>query len=255
MKNTILAILVVALVFGSSANAADFRSGLYIGAHGLVLSDGEVNDTSSTDYGYSESKSGNSMDLNGGVEVGARAGYNGFVPINLPTLDRRATLLFGLELNGSYGGPDGATRKTITGTDSYEDGDKVDFTSTQGKSLEMTWNAEIRARAGFAYKSMAVYAFGGPVIAGVKEGSSYKTVYSDGNMYSNQDELDHFAFGYTVGGGFEWQVAKHVSVLAEVAYRDLSVEESKYSYNDSLGGGDESRLNDTSISVGMNFRF
>lgn len=255
-NKTILAAAIATIIASAStAHAAEFKSGAYLGAHGSVLSDGESGFSSSTDYGYSESKMEDSMDLNGDVEVGLHAGYNWLMPVIFPMADRGVTLLLGLELNGSYGGPDGSKVKVATGTDTYEDGDEVDFTSTHGESREMTWNTEFRLRAGVVYKSVALYAFGGPVIAGIEEGSSYETVYSDGDVYGNKSSTDQFAFGYVVGGGVEWQVTNCLSVLAEVAYRDLTVNESKYSYNGSLGSKEQSDMRDTSVSVGMNFRF
>lgn len=83
-------------------------------------------------------------------------------------------------------------------------------------SRELDFNASLRARVGLAAKRTLFYATGGGAYG--KINSTFAT--SNGaNSFTGRGSSD--AFGYTVGGGVETKLTKHISFGLEYLYNDL----------------------------------
>ena len=75
------------------------------------------------------------------------------------------------------------------------------------------WEAHIRARAGWAFDDLTVFAAGGLAIAGVEFG--YQSIY-DGSYDWDSKTL----VGWTAGAGLDYAATDHISVRFEYLYDD-----------------------------------
>ncbi len=89
-------------------------------------------------------------------------------------------------------------------------------TLTAERTVESSWMASARLRAGVALHSVLLYATGGGAFTDV-------TVHADdsftGNLHVSSSSADITA-GWTVGGGVEWAITKAVSVGLEYRHSD-----------------------------------
>lgn len=84
-------------------------------------------------------------------------------------------------------------------------------------SRELDFNASLRARVGVAARKTLFYATGGGAYGKVR--STFST--SNGaNSFTGRGNSD--TWGYTVGGGIETKVTKHISVGLEYLYTQLN---------------------------------
>ena len=190
---------------------ADDWSGFYAGVVG-----GYGFGTTSTDIG------GNTTDIdqNGGI-AGVTAGYNAQVD----------SMVFGVESDLLWSDQSGNT--TCTG-------------GTEGCYADFNWTGSLRARAGYSFDPVLVYATGGLAAAGVNVNVDPATAGTSG---AHSDTY----LGWTVGGGIEAKVSEALSAKAEYTYADYGTITSPAN---SIGAG-ENDISVTSHAVkfGLNYHF
>lgn len=266
-KNSISAILVVALVFGSSANAADnFEStpatydsysvveqspfaGLYVG---LEFGSGIDGGFKSEDWnaqgdgwnGFREKR-----DLNPHFTGGGHIGYNW-----VPEFGNEKFLL-GAQIAAVIGGLRGASHDsweniyfTEKGGKEDEDFGLVKASSRVKESTEVNWGGDATIKFGFMpTRNLLLYGKGGFALAHVSTGyrSHYTSEFTsdidghvevDLNEYRNSD--DGFAAGFVVGGGIEYFpgfLPEGISIGAGITYRELTLMTSSHSEEGSDG--------------------
>jgi outer membrane immunogenic protein len=230
MRNTTLFLAAVAAVATTPAVAQDTTEkqfdGIYVG--GTVGFDAQANDR----------KSGIQFDRNldgrFGDTVSTATGANAFAPSaaqpgagfcnGRATSSGKLTGCTNDKDNISYSGRVGFDKQyghVVVGAigefGKSEVRDSVSSFSTTPASYVMTrtvdYNANLRARAGYAFNTTLFYLSGGGAYA--KINSSFQTS-NTANAFAGRGKDD--AWGYVAGGGIEQKLSKHVSVGLEYLY-------------------------------------
>lgn len=176
------------LAFAGSASAADpivddpayDWSGFYIGA--------------TAGYGWGEARTTDSngissgdFDIDGFIG-GATAGGNW----------QTGNLVFGVEGDISFSDISGSV---------------IGDCGVDGCSTDIDWLGTLRARGGFAFDNLLIFAAGGLAVGDVN--ATCCTALAPDN--ENSETL----YGWTIGGGLEWAVTEAISVKAEYLFVDL----------------------------------
>ncbi len=246
-KKIVLATAITTIVTsGSVANAAEFKSSLYLGLSGDVYQDATQKHQSTNDFGDGyKSIYKDNADEDTDFTIGAHIGYD-----KLFVLGGRKFVI-GAELGGSANGPEGSTTENWSGTyyeTSYDKGDyydadeEVDYTTESTTKNEVDWSGEFRIKLGYLpLPNLMVYAFGGPVIAHATETVKTHSIDThidsfDGSEFveetNDTERTGQFGFGYLVGAGIDWMAWENVSVRAEAFYSDISFDSDSYSEGD-----------------------
>lgn len=205
MKNTAVAIAVIAAVTGTPAFAADMAlkaplapapplyvwSGFYLGLEG----GGGVGSTTHTNALFPAATSGADQNLRGGL-LGGTYGYNW----------QFGHVVAGLEGDLSWSGISD-TFTSANGLPTFCPAATPCFTSLQ-------WLGTDRARLGYAQDRFLIYATGG-----VAYGSVNATILNAGIF--NIDSETHTRVGYAVGGGIEAMITPNWSAKLEYLYVDF----------------------------------
>jgi outer membrane immunogenic protein len=228
---------VVALLRAGTSTAADMPrrvpvepapvafswNGFYVGGHtGVAV--GRTTTSNNAPYGGFDAGVPLSFDLNpvmifGGGQLGYNWQYGAYV--------------FGLESDIGYLG----LRETIRPAPD-------DFVS-----LHYGWYATMTGRLGFASNSVLTYVKGGAAVASITNQA--------GNMVGGVIDPDGFAdtkktrWGWTVGAGFEYAVARNWSVKTEYLFMDFG----KHTTANLDGDTFTNRNQVHTWKVGVNYRF
>jgi outer membrane immunogenic protein len=100
--------------------------------------------------------------------------------------------------------------------------------STVQAKARLQYFGTIRARIGYAFDRVMVYATGGVAFGGIK-----CTLAGTAGAFSGTSSATKFQAGYAVGGGVEFRLSPAWSVKAEYLFADLG----KKTYRVNLGGG------------------
>ncbi len=138
-------------------------------------------------YAFADTNFGSDLD---GVVGGIHAGYNH--QIN--------NWVFGVEADIEASGADAST--TVPGVASFQ--------------ADVEWLGSVRARVGYAFDRVLVYATGGVAFGGV---DARFTDLSVAPAVSASDSNTHV--GWTVGAGIEYAITQNVTARAEYRYTDL----------------------------------
>jgi outer membrane immunogenic protein len=108
----------------------------------------------------------------------------------------------------------------------------------------LDWAGSIRARAGFAFDRMLIYATGGWAFGGVSGGFGNRFDFFDDN---GDDTID----GWTLGAGVEWAITNNLTTRLE--YRFTSFDRDHDVFNN-VNIGDDS-FDFHTIRAGLSFKF
>jgi outer membrane immunogenic protein len=134
-----------------------------------------------------------------GVLGGIRAGYNF-------QFDK---IVLGLEADFSFSGLKG----TATGTAVYPCCAPTDFTIVQ--TVTTSWLATARARLGYSFGALLVYATGGLAMTNI----DYQSVLNDTFAKATENGgLTQTLTGYTFGGGLAYQLSAQLAIMADYLY-------------------------------------
>jgi outer membrane immunogenic protein len=247
-----------------SASADPTWTGLYIGGHvGRAWADfeGETSFTAETfpipdvATGVVTSNSFEGPDLDDDrFLAGAQAGMN---------LQVRRVVL-GVEGDFSWLGLEDSTDYEIPAAELTGAGlgaivETVDgFVSEQEREIE--WLATFRGRFGIASRRVLVYATGGIAVAETSSETEFSALVGD-TVVSVSDEDSDRRLGWTVGGGVEAGLTRHVSAKLEYLYTDLGTEDQDVGtyidipdvFHQSVSSEDELILQ--LLRFGLNYRF
>jgi outer membrane immunogenic protein len=204
-------------------------SGFYFGANGgFGFASGNATATATTLFGGATAIS--SGTFNGGV-VGGQIGFN--YQIN--------SLVLGVEVDGDWSGQS-RTNTTLA---------CFGF-CTVSETVGINWFATARARVGYAFDRVLVYATGG----GAAINASDSVNASAFGLTVNIASISSTAFGYVVGGGVEAAIMPNLSARAE--YLFMSSSNFSGSTTIPVVGGtitERATLYDNIVRVGLNYRF
>ncbi len=200
---------VIVLLAGNIAQAQNFN-GFYVGAN-LGGSLGRANAAttavpSGSDYllptDPADIAAAGAMRLNGNNFTGGiQAGYN----------FQKGSFLVGLESEFGYM----ALNKTHSNTATYTC--CAPFTFTIDQSVETSWHAGLRPRAGFVWGRTLLYGTGGFAITDL----NYRAMFTDNDGFALETGgVKKTAVGWSAGGGAEFRVADHVLLRGEYLYED-----------------------------------
>jgi outer membrane immunogenic protein len=147
-----------------------------------------------------------------GVFGGAHFGYN---------LQYSPNWLVGLEGDWSWGRSKASVAATGTGIDSSGDG----FTFRQNSEITLTWQATLRARAGYVIDRSLWYVTGGVAFARVKWSDAFAatdpTFGVDSTNLAASSSASTVRTGWVVGVGVEQMLAQNFSWRVEYLYEDF----------------------------------
>ncbi len=205
-------------------------TGFYLGANGgYGWSEGSSGLVTATIPNEgSESFAGESVDSHGGI-AGGQLGYN----------FQLGNLVLGGEGDFDWSGISGNT------IPDPQNGPALESLLT----AKQRWLSTVRARIGYAFGPVLVYATGGLAITDVSI-TDTKLVNSADTPRSGSNTH----VGGTIGGGVEWAFADHWSVKVEYLY--LKLDNENYFANTARAGlGFDAYLDVHTIKVGLNYRF
>jgi outer membrane immunogenic protein len=118
---------------------------------------------------------------------------------------------------------------------------------------KMKWFSTVRGRVGIATPNALLYATGGLALAGLQGSITNLTAPGDPTLTAS-----HTHVGWTVGGGIEYRLWRHVTVGVEYLYVDLGQEH--YDFSNSLPGvpivlGADGTLTASVFRGSLNYRF
>jgi outer membrane immunogenic protein len=126
-------------------------------------------------------------------------------------------------------------------------GDQAVFDPINGSSrlsMRSNWQGSLRARFGYAFDHILVYATGGVAFANVRE----KWNLFDGTFFGSKSKT---RVGWTAGGGVEYAFDDHWSARVEVRYSDFG----KSSYVVSPTAAFKGGFHETAGLVGVSYKF
>jgi outer membrane immunogenic protein len=128
-------------------------------------------------------------------------------------------------------------------------------TATATASQKLDWLASVRGRFGWAFDQVLFYATGGVAWAQFKNSASLTGTF-DGSDWATP-EVSTTKTGAVAGGGFEYRVTPHVSVVGEVLWYGFGTTgASVFAHNDGLTYTTNFTSNDiVSGTLGVNWRF
>lgn len=124
---------------------------------------------------------------------------------------------------------------------------------TVWKNLD--WFSTVRARLGYSWNGVLLYATGGLAIARITGRFSYLDTVLGFEFAGSES---HTKLGPTIGGGLEWVFANNWSMKAEYLYMDLgsfNFDASPNVAGSTLKWGMEVKAREHLARVGLNFRF
>ncbi|WP_280953003.1 outer membrane protein [Mangrovicella endophytica] len=205
----------------SAASAADMIetapapsydwSGFYVGVNGGYA-------WGDADFAFASAGSESNTDLTGGF-IGGTIGYNYQIQ----------SFLIGIEGDFDWYGLDGS------------DSCPNDFFDCD---VDVDWLGTVRARAGYAFDNLLVFATGGLAVANVD---------ADTPPFAEGEDFDDTYVGYTVGGGLEIGITQDWSIKAEYAYVDLGSETADAGELDP--GETDVDIDFHTVKFGVNYRF
>ncbi|HUZ12343.1 MAG TPA: outer membrane beta-barrel protein [Caulobacteraceae bacterium] len=175
-------------------------------------------------------------------------------------------LVFGVEgdLNALYGARSQTSAFTLPAT-----GLTTGSATTVTNYTDPHWMGSVRGRLGWAMGPLLLYGTGGVAFAGVREATGYGyapavtpavTTANPGTTfgpYANGSSGDRTLTGWTVGGGAEWALSRHVSIGAEYRHSDFGHRTfvSGGGGPNQLSGASRMGFSDDEILAKVNYRF
>lgn len=111
-------------------------------------------------------------------------------------------------------------------------------------SMRNNWQGSVRARLGYAFDRILIYATGGVAFADQHE----KWNIFDGSFIGSKTDT---RVGWTAGGGVEYAIDDHWSVRLEVRYSDFG----KSRYVVGPGTSFRAGFNETAGTIGVSYKF
>ena len=132
------------------------------------------------------------------------------------------------------------------------------FVSEQEREIE--WLATFRGRFGIASRRVLVYATGGIAVADTSSEAEFSALLGDTVVSVSEEDGDR-RVGWTVGGGVEAGLTRHVSAKLEYLYTDLGTEDRELgtyidipdAFHQDVSSEDELILQ--LLRFGLNYRF
>lgn len=217
--------------------------------------------------------SGFYVGVNGGYGLGqgdATLVTNGLpAPVNLPPnipgkLNDLSTDAFLGGVQVGYNAQFGVWVFGLEGDIDYFNGnDKVSVDWPLGRNsieVEYNWLATARARAGYAYDRLLIYATGGVAFADIDTTYAYSRAIPFAGSGSHSDSST--SVGWTAGLGAEYAFTSNWSVKIEGLYADFGSDDAKFDQDVGFGPGfprlvgkAEAEHALTIVRAGLNYRF
>jgi outer membrane immunogenic protein len=259
MKKTLLAMAAI-VGMGGVAAAADLPAkviapamvrpacsnfgGWYIGGHGDVIANNwDWNDRNA----WASNEVSNALPLSvssreTGFGGGVQAGWN----------YQRGCTMWGLEADWTWTGLN--SEKTNT------DGQAGNAIDTLRVSSELKWYGTLRARAGVVVDNVLIYVTGGGIFADVNYSFGVTDFFAAG-FVTEAFSSSKTRWGWTIGGGAEWQFLNNWTVKGEMLY--ASFEDVSETFNSTFAvnnGNPASKQFDFANTlwigrIGLNYRF
>lgn len=110
--------------------------------------------------------------------------------------------------------------------------------------IDNEWNGSVRARLGYAFDRVLVYATGGVAFGGFD-------VRATNGLISSSDSATHV--GWTVGAGVEYAITQNVTARAEYRYTDLG--DKNYTFAAPVGTVNFDAADIHTVRVGVSYKF
>lgn len=247
----------------SAQNSKDDWTGFYVGGY-VGVDHSRSNGTTSTVYsgsGYFADTSVTSINNDGdsklrsnGFTGGGQFGYN----------RQFGRLVVGGEVD--FGANQASDSSSVT--NEYPCCSPTAYTI--GQEIKSNWRFTARPRVGVTAGKALIYGTGGLAITDLKYSALFTDTYASA---VENGSIEKTKAGYTLGGGVEVKVAKHLSVKGEYLFSNFgretvngSVLTTQFSGNDLVGGvGSETwpenvfthtaKIQDHGFRFGINYRF
>lgn len=146
------------------------------------------------------------------------------------------SVIVGVELDYDRGGKQG---KAV-----YTDATPTTFART----YQLDYRSTLRARLGYEFGALAVYATGGGAMTALKTGSS-----AIGTADTSSESA--FGFGATVGAGVAYKLSRHWAAFSEYRYADYGHSTATSDAGIITGAKAQHRVTETSVRAGATYHF
>jgi outer membrane immunogenic protein len=167
------------------------------------------------------------------MEMSSDAAFGGLHVGYQRMIDR---VIVGLEVDYDYGGKQGRGV--------YTDSTPTTFART----YQIDYRGTLRAKLGYDFGTLAIYATGGGAMTALKTGSS-----AVGTNDTSSESA--FGFGATVGAGVSYKLSRHWAAFSEYRYADYGHSNSTSDAGIITGAKAQHRVTETSVRAGATYHF